>query len=128
MSSKFSTPFMNKSPLRDAKFLTTLQPRVMNPEENINLTPEQLSEERDALADHVAGGLTLNPTFMGLGTAAKGVGATAKAVTTGGFRNLVKKNMNKIMAFLGKKAGVKGSTTGVQAAKGNPKIPDLGNM
>ena len=38
---------MNKSPLRDAKFLTTLQPRVMNPEENINLTPEELSEERD---------------------------------------------------------------------------------
>ena len=55
MSSKFSTPFMNKSPLKDAKFLTTLQPRVMNPEENINLTPEQLSEERDALADQAFG-------------------------------------------------------------------------
>ena len=58
----------------------------------------------------------------------KGVGATAKAVTTGGFRNLVKKNVNKIMAFLSKKAGVKGSSAGVQATKGNPKIPDLGNM
>jgi hypothetical protein len=128
MSSKFSTPFMNKSPLRDAKFLTTLQPRVMNPEENINLTSEELSEERDALADNVAGGITLNPTFLGLGTAAKGVGATAKAVTGGGFRNLVKNNVNKIMAFLGKKAGVKGGTTGVQATKSSQKIPDLVNM
>ena len=67
--------------------------------------------------------------MLGLGTAAKGVGATAKAVTGGGFRNLVKKNVNKIMAYLGKKTGVKGGTSVVDSTKNiNTKIPDLGNM
>ena len=55
MSSKFSSPFMNKSPLRDAKFNTSLQPRVMDPTQNINMTQQEIVNEREALTDAVVG-------------------------------------------------------------------------
>jgi len=129
MSSKFSSPFMNKSPLRDAKFNTSLQPPVMDPTRNINMTEQERVEGREALTDAVVGGVTLNPTFAGVSTAGKGIAATVKAATTGGLRNLVTKNVNKITGFFAKKLGLKGSTAGVSSTKNlNTKIPDLGNM
>lgn len=129
MSSKFSSPFMNKSPLRDAKFNTSLQPPVMDPTRNINMTEQERVEGRETLADAVVGGVTLNPTFAGVSTAGKGIAATIKAATTGGLRNLVTKNVNKITGFFAKKLGLKGSTAGVSSTKNlNTKLPDLGNM
>ena len=129
MSSQFSSPFMNKSPLRDAKFNTSLQPRVMDPTQNINMTQQEIVNEREALTDAVVGGVTLNPTFAGVSTAGKGIAATAKAITSGGLRNLVAKNVNKITGFFAKKLGLKGGTSGVSSTKNlNKKVPDLGNM
>ena len=40
-SNHFSTPFMAKSPLKDAKFLTPAQPPVMDPERNIDMTEQE---------------------------------------------------------------------------------------
>tara|TARA_R100000995_G_C3404048_1_gene86268 strand:+ start:115 stop:480 length:366 start_codon:yes stop_codon:yes gene_type:complete len=117
MSSKFSSPFMNKSPLRDAKFNTSLQPKVMDPTRNINMTEQERVEGREALTDAVVGGVTLNPTFAGVSTAGKGIVATAKAIGSGGLRNLIAKNSNKILGFFAKKLGLKGSTTGVNSTR-----------
>ncbi len=129
MSSKFSSPFMNKSPLREGKFLTPAQPKVMDPTQNINMTEEERVEGREALTDAVIGGVSLNPTFVGASSIAKGVGATVKAATTGGVRNLITKNAKNIVGFFAKKLGLKGSTAGVSSTKNlNTKIPDLGNM
>ena len=113
MSSKFSTPFMNKSPLNDAKFLTALQPRVMNPKKNIELTDEELAEDRQGLADTVAAGVTLNPTIGGATKLVKGIGAGARGLISGGFGSLIKSNAGKIANFMGQKLGLKGATTGV---------------
>jgi hypothetical protein len=129
MSSKFSSPFMNKSPLREGKFLTPAQPKVMDPTQNINMTEEERVKGREALADAVVGGVTLNPTLAGVSTAGKGIAATVKAATTGGVRNLITKNAKNIVGFFAKKLGLKGSTAGVSSTKNlNTKIPDLGNM
>ena len=130
MSSKFSSPFMNKSPLREGKFLTPAQPPVMDPTQNINMTEEERVKGREALADAVVGGVTLNPTFVGaLALQVKVLRATVKAATTGGVRNLITKNAKNIVGFFAKKLGLKGSTAGVSSTKNlNTKIPDLGNM
>ena len=113
MSSKFSTPFMNKSPLKDAKFLTSFQPKVMNPEKNIEMNEEELSKGRQSLADAVGAGLTLNPTIGGGAKLVKGIGAGARGLLQGGFGNIVKSNAGKIANFVAQKLGLKGTTTGV---------------
>lgn len=114
MSSKFSTPFMAKNPLRqEAKFLTSAQPPVMDPERNIEMTPEERAEGRETLAKAVSAGLTLNPTIGGGAKLAKGVGAGARGLIQGSFGNLIKSNAGKIANFLGQKLGLKGTTTGV---------------
>ena len=114
MSSKFSTPFMAKSPLnQEGKFLTTAQPAVMNPKENIKMTPKERAEGRKGLANAVSLGLTLNPTIGGGAKLAKGLGTGARGLIQGGFGNLIKSNAGKIANFLGQKLGLKGTTTGV---------------
>ena len=114
MSSKFSTPFMAKSPLnQEAKFLTSFQPKVMNPEKNIEMTPKERDEGRKSLANAISLGLTLNPTIGGGAKLAKGLGTGARGLIQGGFGNLVKSNAGKIANFLGQKLGLKGTTTGV---------------
>ena len=86
------------------------------------LAQEQAAEQervegREALTDAVVGGVTLNPTFAGVSTAGKGIVATAKAIGSGGLRNLIAKNSNKILGFFAKKLGLKGSTTGVNSTR-----------
>jgi hypothetical protein len=113
-SNHFSTPFMAKSPLKDAKFLTSAQPPVMDPERNIDMTEQERAEGREALTDAVVGGVSLNPTLAGASSMVRGTGAGAKALMTGGFGQLVRRNANKIGGFIAKKLGMKGTTAGAQ--------------
>ena len=113
-SNHFSTPFMAKSPLKDAKFLTPAQPPVMDPERNIDMTEQERAEGREALTDAVVGGVSLNPTLAGASSMVRGTGAGAKALMTGGFGQLVRRNANKIGGFIAKKLGMKGTTAGAQ--------------
>ena len=48
------------SPLKDAKFLSPLQPPATNPKELIRMTPEQRVEAREGLQKNIEGGIALS--------------------------------------------------------------------
>ena len=47
--------------MSDNKFLTSAQPKVMNPKENIKMTPEERTEGRKGLKTAVVAGLSMFP-------------------------------------------------------------------
>ena len=102
------------SPLKDAKFLTSLQPKATNPKELIKMTPEQRSEARKSLSDAVATGLTLNPAVGGATKAVKGTVTGVRALATGGLGRAVRSNARSLWTFIGQKLGLKGGTEATQ--------------
>jgi hypothetical protein len=115
MSGKFSSPFMNKSPLRDAKFNTSLQPSAVDPKRLLNMTEEERTAARAALGDTVVAGVSLNPSLSGATKVVKGGSNFLKAIATGNVGNIIKTNARNVANFLAQKIGLKGST----AATGN---------
>ncbi len=71
--------------MSDNKFLTSAQPKVMNPKENIKMTPDERSEGRKGLKTAVTTGIGMFP----YGRALQGAG---KAI--GGFINTAKQYAN----------------------------------
>jgi len=69
---------MRNSPLKDAKFLTNLQPAATDPKRLIKMTPEERVEARDALGKSVEAGLTFQ---SGVGLITKGYRALKFGVT-----------------------------------------------
>jgi len=69
---------MRNSPLKDAKFLTNLQPAATDPKRLINMTSEERVEARNALGQSVEAGLTFQ---SGLGLLTKGYRALQFGVT-----------------------------------------------
>lgn len=110
MSSKFSSPFMNKSPLRDAKFNTSLQPSAVDPKKLLNMTEEERTAARAALGDAVVAGVSLNPSLSGATKVVKGGSNFLKAIATGNVGNVIKTNARNIANFVAKKIGLKGGT------------------
>ena len=47
--------------MSDNKFLTSAQPKVMNPKENIKMTPEERSEGRKGLKTAMVAGFSMFP-------------------------------------------------------------------
>jgi|TARA_R100000030_G_scaffold18466_1_gene12784 hypothetical protein len=104
---------MGNSPLKDAKFLTNLQPAATDPKRLIEMTPEERQESREALATAVDTGLTLMPIgglfYKGTKT---GVAAAAGVIRQGfklpfmrnALRNLVVGGAKEIGKQLPKKA------------------------
>jgi len=73
--------------MSDNKFLTSAQPKVMNPKENIKMTPDERSEGRKGLKTAVATGIGMFPYGRALKGAGKVAGAfinTAKQYMRGG--------------------------------------------
>ena len=104
-------PYIQRnSPLKDAKFMTSLQPAATNPEELIQMNPQERSEARESLSDAVATCLTFNPAIGGLTKFAKGMGYGGKALIAGGLGGLIKKNLGRIGSFAAQKLGLKGGT------------------
>ena len=67
--------------MSDNKFLTSAQPKVMNPKENIKMTPGERSEGRKGLKTAVTTGIGMFPygrALQGTGKVAKGFINTAK--------------------------------------------------
>ncbi len=112
---------MKSSPLKDAKFLTNLQPAATDPKRLIKMTPEERIEARDALGKMVETGLTFQSGagLMYKGYQALKFGATAvrNSSTVANVFNLVRQGI-----FGGVKNVV---TTGI---KGKAKSTVIGSV
>ena len=71
--------------MSDNKFLTSAQPKVMNPKENIKMTPDERSEGRKGLKTAVTTGIGMLPYGRALQSAGK---------VAGGFINTAKQYLN----------------------------------
>ena len=106
---------MGNSPLKDAKFLTSLQPDATNPERLIEMTPEERKESRKALANAVDLGLTIMPVGGMLYKGGKTGLAAISGVVKSGFKLPFVTNTIKNLVYQGAKAlGKKGSQKLVQ--------------
>ena len=94
---------MGNSPLKDAKFLTPLQPDATNPKRLIEMTPEERQESREALATAVDTGLTLMPIgglfYKGTKT---GIAATAGLIRQGFKLPFMRQAVQNMLAQTGK--------------------------
>ena len=106
---------MGNSPLKDAKFLTSLQPDATNPERLIEMTPEERQESREGLANAVDLGLTLMPVGGMLYKGTKTGVSALSGIIRSGFKLPFVTNTIKNLAYQGAKAlGKKGSQKLVQ--------------
>ena len=110
---------MGNSPLKDAKFLTNLQPAATDPKRLIEMTPEERQESREALANAVDTGLTLMPVGGMLYRGTKTGVAALSGVIRQGFKLPFVRNTIKNLAFQGAKAlGKKGTQKVIQKGIG----------
>ena len=106
---------MKNSPLKDAKFLTNLQPAATDPKRLIEMTPEERQESRKALANAVDIGLTLMPVGGMLYKGSKTGIAAVRGVIRQGFKLPLVTNTIKNLVYQGAKTlGKKGSQKIVQ--------------
>jgi hypothetical protein len=116
---------MGNSPLKDAKFLTNLQPAATDPKRLIKMTPEERQESREALATAVDTGLTLMPIgglfYKGTKT---GVAAAAGAIRQGFKLPFMRQAVQNILAETGKFIGKQIPKKAVQKAT----IGNYGNI
>ncbi len=107
------------SPLKDAKFLTSLQPAATDPKRLIKMTPEERTESRKGLAKATEWGLMLN---SGLGLLSKVVGggkALLSTIAGGGItRNFLRQGLAKTSQVAMDKAAKE--TGAVIAGRANP--------
>tara|TARA_R110000751_G_scaffold247583_1_gene347378 strand:- start:215 stop:559 length:345 start_codon:yes stop_codon:yes gene_type:complete len=107
------------SPLKDAKFLTSLQPAATDPKRLIKMTPAERTESRKGLAKMTEWGLMLN---SGLGLVAKlasGGKALLGAVGAGGLtREFFKRGLFASSEVIGSK--LPKEITALAAGKANP--------
>ena len=84
--------------MSDNKFLTSAQPKVMNPKENIKMTPEERSEGRKGLKAAVSAGLGMFPggrAMQTLGRVGNAFANTARQYLAGRkMKNIAKKTSN----------------------------------
>jgi len=106
---------MGNSPLKDAKFLTPLQPTATDPKRLIEMTPEERQESREGLANAVDIGLTLMPVGGMLYKGSKTGIAAVRGMITQGFKlPFVRKTLTNLIVQGAKTLGKKGSQKIVQ--------------
>ena len=128
---------MGNSPLKDAKFLTPLQPAATDPKRLIKMTPEERQESRQGLATALDVGLTLMPIggmfYRGTKT---GIAAGAAIVRQGfklpfmrnALRNLVVGGAKEIGKQLPKKAVQKATIGNYSNIASAPKQEEKNNI
>ena len=106
---------MGNSPLKDAKFLTSLQPDATNPKKLIEMTPEERQESREGLANAVDLGLTLMPLGGMFYKGAKtGVSAVRGIIGSGFKLPFIRKTLTNLAVEGAKMLGKKGSQKVIQ--------------
>jgi hypothetical protein len=106
---------MGNSPLKDAKFLTSLQPAATDPKRLIKMTPEERQESREGLANAVDLGLTIMPVGGMLYKGARAGVAAGVSIVRQGFKLPFMRNVIRNLAFQGAKTlGKKGAQKIVQ--------------
>ena len=79
-------PYIQRnSPLKDAKFLTSVQSAAMDPKRLVKMTPQERTESRKGLAKATEWGLMLNSGLGILSSVARGGKALFTALTGGGL-------------------------------------------
>ena len=95
---------MGNSPLKDAKFMTSLQPAATDPKRLIEMTPEERHESRKALANSVDLGLTIMPVGGMLYKGTKTGVSALSGIIRQGFKLPFVTNTIKNLAYQGVKA------------------------
>ncbi len=88
--------------MSDNKFLTSAQPKVMNPKENIKMTPEERSEGRKGLKTAISAGLSMFPggrAMQTLGRVGNAFANTARQYLAGRKMKNIAKTTNNFKDF-----------------------------